>query len=113
MKNKVTQIQDFALPKQSNAKRIVLSGLAVLALFVSMYMYFVGKIVFDVVGRRTAEASIKASQSSISSLAANYLNGIKSLDIAQANSVGLAVSHDTLYASRTSVAKTVGMVPEL
>ena len=44
------KIQDFALPKEHNVKTIVLVGLSLLAVMVSMYVYFVGKIVFDVVG---------------------------------------------------------------
>ena len=97
----VAKIQEFALPKQQHVKRIVYAGLCVLALSVSMYVYFVGKIVFDVVGRRTAEASILASQSNASELATNYFNAIKGLDVAQAQSMGLAVSNNTLYATRS------------
>jgi hypothetical protein len=111
MKNTVAQFQEFALPRQSNVKRIVFCGLAILAISVSMYIYFVGKIVFDVVGRRTAEASIRKNQSLISGLAVQYYDQVKTIDIAQAASVGLTVSHDTLYASRGPVAvKTAGLV---
>lgn len=107
---RVEKIQEFALPKQENVKRIVYIGLSVLALSVSMYVYLVGKIVFDVVGRRTAEASIKASQSEISGLAVDYYKQVKSIDISQAGSVGLALSHDTLYASRSDTSSaTLGM----
>ena len=77
------------------------AGLCVLALSVSMYVYFVGKIVFDVVGRRTAEASIRASQSDISDNASKYFAAIKGLDIAQAETMGLAVSNDAQYATRS------------
>lgn len=112
MKNTVAQFQEFALPRQSNVKRIVWVGFAVLAVSVSLYVYFVGKIVFDVVGRRTAEASIRTSQSKISELAVVYYKQVKSLDISQAASAGLSLSHDTLYASRTAPA-TVGMVTQL
>ncbi len=94
-------IQEFALPKTENVKRIVYAGLCILAVSVSMYVYFVGKIVFDVVHRRTAEASIRASQSSASALAASYFSEIKGLDITQAQALGLAVSNDTLYATRS------------
>lgn len=113
MKNTVSQLQSMALPKQSNVKLIVHTGIVILALAVSMYVYFVGKIVFDVVGRRTAEASINASQSSISTLAVSYLNHLKTLDIPQATTLGLMVSHDTLYASRASTTASVGMAHEL
>ena len=109
----MTKIQALANPKQSNIRMIVLVGLSVLALVVSMYVYFVGRIVFDVVGRRTAEASIKSYKSSISSLAVNYLDKVKSLDITQAAAVGLTESRDTLYASRPAAAATVGMAHEL
>ena len=111
MTNTVAKFQEFALPRQQNVKRIVFVGLSILAVSVSMYVYLVGKIVFDVVGRRTAEASIRKDQSMMSELAVDYYKQVKSIDIADAASVGLVVSHDTLYASRTAVAvKTVGMV---
>ena len=98
--NTAYKIQEFALPKQQYVKRIVYLGLAVLALSVSMYVYFVGKIVFDVVGRRTAEASIRASQSEISANSTKYFAKMKEVDVAQASGLGLAVSNDTLYATR-------------
>lgn len=111
MKNTVAQFQEFALPQQTNVKRIVWVGLSVLLCLVSLYVYFVGKIVFDVVGRRTAEASIRSSQSAISSASADYFNHLKTLTLAQAGSVGLTASKDTLYASRTVASgKTVGML---
>lgn len=110
MKNTVAQFQEFALPRQGNVKTIVLAGLAVLAVSISMYVYFVGKIVFDVVGRRTAEASIRSSQSQISQLSVKYYQQVKNLDISQASSVGLSLSHNTLYASRTDTTETVGML---
>jgi hypothetical protein len=98
--NTITKIQELALPKERNARRIVSLGLMTLALMVSMYVYFVGKIVFDVVGRRTAEASIRSLQSSISTTSMAYFDSIKTLDLAAAESAGLYESHDTLYASR-------------
>ena len=105
------RIQDFALPKEQNVKTIVLAGLAVLAVMVSMYVYFVGKIVFDVVGRKTAESSIRTLQSSISTDSMAYFQSMKSLDLASAASLGLTPSSDTLYASRPSDTDTaVGMV---
>ncbi len=105
----VAKIQEFALPKQRNVKRIVYAGLCVLALAVSMYVYFVGKIVFDVVGRRTAEASIRTAQSSASGLAASYFFEIKNLDVTQAESMGLAVSNHTLYAARAVASQASGV----
>ncbi len=99
--NTAYKIQEFALPKQQYVKRIVYFGLALLAVSVSMYVYFVGKIVFDVVGRRTAEASIRTSQSEISANSSEYFAKMKEVDIAQATGLGLAVSNNTLYATRT------------
>ena len=105
------KIQEFALPKEHNVKTIVYAGLAVLAVMVSMYVYFVGKIVFDVVGRRTAEASIRDMQSSISSGSMAYFQQLKTLDLAAATSDGLAQSTDTLYATRAADTDTaLGMV---
>lgn len=99
----IAHIQEFALPRERNVKKIVFAGLAVLSVMVAMYVYFVGKIVFDVVGRRTAEASIRTLQSSISGHSMAYLQEIKGLDLSAAAAAGLAESTDTLFANRQTV----------
>ncbi len=110
MTNTIAHIKELGISTESDVRRVVSVGLCVLALLVSMYVYFVGKIVFDVVGRKTAEASIKTLQSHESELAAQYFSESKNLTIADAASVGLAIAPDTLYASRTALSdKTVGM----
>ena len=76
--------------------------LVLLALMVSMYVYFVGKIVFDVVGRTNAESSIRSLQSSIGASSVAYFQAMGSLDLAMATSEGFDQSTDTLYASRPS-----------
>jgi len=113
MKNKITQFQELALKTEGNVKRTVVAALCILAVLVSMYVYFVGKIVFDVVGRRTAETSIRGAQSSISSLEVAYFNQLKTLDLAAATSIGLTETHAALYASRAVLSKTVGMANTL
>ncbi len=111
MKNNITKIQSLASPLQSTVQTVVVSGFCVLAVFVGLYVYFVGHIVFDVVARRNAEVAIRNSQSAISSLEVSYFDKLKTITIAQAETVGLKESQDTLYASRTSVsATTVGML---
>ncbi len=75
-------------------------GFSILALSVSMYVYFVGKIVFDVVAERSADSSIRIAQSAISSLEVDYYSKIKTITLADASGLGLSESHDTLYASR-------------
>ncbi len=110
MKNTVHTIQELALPKQSHARFIVLGGLSLLGLFAAGYVYFVGKIVFDVVGRRTAEASSERLASSISSLQVRYFSEIRSLDIAEAAAHGLYESQHAIYAVRPGAsARTVGL----
>ena len=104
--NTVAKIQELALPAQSNVKRIVLFGMGILAVSVSMYVYLVGKIVFDVVAERSADSSIRTSQSAISSLEVDYYGKIKTITLADAGSLGLSESHDTLYATRTADANT-------
>ncbi len=101
MQNKITQLQTLAFPNQQRTKTVVLFGLFILSLFVSLYVFFVGKIVFDVVAERGANMSIRASQSAISTLEVDYYNKIKTVTLAQAPSLGLAESNDTLYAIRT------------
>ena len=110
MTHTIAQIQSYALPKQSNVRRIVSVGFCILALLVSMYVYFVGKIVFDVVARRTAESSIRLAQSSVGGLEVAYFKQLQTLDTSGIESIGLSESHDTLYTSRlASVPTTVGM----
>jgi len=91
-------------------KNIVIVGFATLALMGSMYMYFVGKIVFDVVARRHAESSIKLTQSSVGSLQVAYLAQLNNLDISSIAANGLAESKDVMYATRDSGSPTVGML---
>ena len=100
----------LAMPKTEYTKQIVIAGIAVLAVMFSMYMYFVGKIVLDVVARRQAETQIKLTQSAVGDLQVAYLGQLSNLDITHAAQNGLAESHDTLYATRDSSASTVGML---
>lgn len=102
-------VQTITNPKDAHVRRIVFAGLCVLALTVSMYVFFVGRIVFDVVARRSAEASIRSQESTVSALASQYLAQMRSLDLAQAGTLGLSQSKNTLYASRTTVG-TIGTV---
>ncbi len=111
MKNPINYIQTKALKDPQQIRTVVFAGLATLALFVSMYVFFVGRIVFDVVARRNAEALIQKTQSQISGMQVAYLGQMRNMDISQAQIIGLAESKDTLYASRPSTAaSTVGMV---
>lgn len=111
MQNTVAKIQEFALPKQSNIRLVVIFGLSSLAILVSLYVYFVGKIVFDVVAERTALASVHASESQIGVLETQYYDKIKSVTLAEAPALGLSESSDVLYASRGDASShTVGMV---
>lgn len=104
MNTAINKIESFALPKASNVRPVVLASLGILAVLVATYMYFVGKIVFDVVARRHAEASIRSTKSSVSSLEASYFEEMKGLDLDRAVALGLSESHNALYASRdTSV----------
>ena len=109
MKNTFTRAGAMVLPQESNIKPLVLGGLAILGLLVAAYVYFVGKIVFDVIARREAEKTIHFTQSSVSQLQVAYFNQSRGLTMADAVEVGLAESHRTLYANRTTTS-TVGMV---
>lgn len=106
MQNTMTQFKEFALPKETNVKAIVLAGLAVLTIFLTLYVYFVGKIVFDVVAQRSSESSISASQSAISALDAKYYSMIQTVTLADASTIGLFESRDTVYASRVTSTDT-------
>lgn len=114
MTHTLNQIQSYALSKESHRKQVVYVGLCTLALLVSMYVYFVGKIVFDVVARRGAESSIRIAQSKVSSLEALYYKELQELHVPdRVASLGLYESRDTLYTSRLAgTPKTVGMANE-
>lgn len=110
MNTTLSKMQAVALPS-TNVKPVVLAGLAVLAVLTSMYVYFVGKIVFDVVARRAAESTVAKAQSSVGALQVAYFNQTRTLNMDDAASVGLSESHNTLYAMRaTGTARTVGML---
>ncbi len=104
-----TKIKEVAVTVDDHKKRIMQIGFAVLGILLSCYIFFVAKIVFDVVGRRTAENSIRAHSSKISALEATYLAKTNSLDLYAAQNLGLEETHHVLYASRTTTASTVGM----
>ena len=100
----------MVMPKEQHLKNVVVAGILILSVLVSMYVYFVGKIVFDVVARRQAESQIKLAQSEVGKLQVAYLSGLSTVDIASASASGLLESKDTLYASRIASSPTVGMV---
>ncbi len=98
------------MPENQAIKRVVIAGVCVLAVMLGMYMYFVGRIVFDVIARKQAESEIKLVQSAVGRLQVAYLSQISSVDIASASMSGLSESKDTIYANRVSDSPTVGMV---
>lgn len=109
MKNTVQKIESIALPGEGQARMVVMVGLFILALLVASYVYFVGKIVFDVVARRTAEASIRSKETAVSGLTISYFQKLRGMDMSSALALGLSESHSVLYASRTAESgKTVG-----
>lgn len=113
MKTAVATFESFALPRQSHVKQIVYVGLSILALSVSCYVYFVGKIVFDVVARRSAEVAIRKEEGAINTLESSYLQQLRSLDLAEAGTLGLTESHSILYAHRDTTGTAVGMAHEI
>ncbi len=96
--------------RQESMRPFVIVGVCVLALVVSMYAYFVGKIVFDVVAHKQAETQIKLAQSSVGRLQASYLDQLRKIDLSAVAVSGLAESKNVLYASRTSDNAVVGML---
>jgi hypothetical protein len=91
------------MPKQSSIKKVVYFGLCTLALLVSLYVYFVGKIVFDVVARRGAETTLRLAQSKVSELEVSYFKQLQQVNTPSViASVGLSESKDTLYVARTA-----------
>jgi len=110
MKNTITKINTITSPEIQSIKTIVVAGICILTVLLSMYMYFMGKIVFDVIARKQAESEIKLAQSSVGKLQVAYLGELNSVDIASAAQSGLSESKDTIYATRVAVSPTVGML---
>lgn len=101
MKKTLGRIEAAALPRESNIKPVVLGAVAILVVLVSTYVYFLGKIVFDVIARREAESSIRLTQSSVSQLQVAYFNTTRGLTMDNAAAFGLSEAKAPLYASRT------------
>ncbi len=108
--NKALHTTKAATLPVAHVKTVVLMGLAVLALLVSLYIYFVGKIVFDVVARKGAEVAIRNTASDVSAMQTQYFTQIRSLDLAEAQNFGLTKSANVEYAVRDSHTATLGYV---
>ncbi len=105
-----THVQTLIASHDEHIRRVVYTALCIIALFASLYVYFVGKIVFDVVDRRTAESIVKKEGTHVAMLEASYYQELRHLDLASAGDYGFSESHSVLYASRSGgEADTVGM----
>lgn len=113
MTTTIAKFQNIAFPKRENTRKVVISGIFVLAALIGVYVYFVGKIVFDVVGRRQAESSIKSTQSRVGILESKYLAQLQSIDTHSLAALGLSESRDTLYAARTTSTAEANSNPSL
>ena len=99
------------MPSQQMTKKIVVAGFCLLALVVSMYVFFIGKIVFDIVARRSAETEIKSLASSSGTLESEYYDKVRSLNLASVDKAGLSLASDVVYAERPAASvSTVGLV---
>lgn len=109
----IAKIEEFALPKRENTRKMVVAGICIVSVLACTYVYFVGKIVFDVIGRRQAESNIRSVQSAVGMLESRYFAQLQSLDLNSLASVGLQESHDTLYATRTTNTAQANVNPSL
>lgn len=113
MTSTIAKIEEITFPKRENTKSVVIAGICLVSVLACTYVYFVGKIVFDVIGRRQAEASVRNVQSEVGMLESKYFAELQSLDLNSLATVGLQESHDTLYATRTTNTAQANVNPSL
>lgn len=103
-----THVQTLIASHDEHVKRVIYTILFLIAICASLYVYFVGKIVFDVVARRSAESIVRKESTQVATLEASYYDQLRHLDLASAGDYGLVESRAVLYANRTTTG--VGMV---
>lgn len=109
MNNTILKINALVNPKDYIIERFVILGVCLLAVLIGTYMYFVGRIVFDVVARKQDESQIRLAQSVVGGLQVTYLSELNNIDISNVKTSGLSESVDTEYAVRDT-SPTVGML---
>ncbi len=97
----------FSLPKTNTLaydldtrRRIFSFMLAAIALFSGLYIYFLGHIVFDIIGRRAAISQTHELASSVGALEVQYISLTNKIDLAYAKANGFTESKSPEFASR-------------
>jgi hypothetical protein len=83
-------------------KRMFLAVVGVFFALLSLYVFFVGKTVINIIGRKTAESEMRALSSSVSNMEIDYMTLAKNIDLDMAQTLGFKEPKDVYFASRTS-----------
>ena len=79
--------------------KFVFKGLLGLSVAMSLiYIFFIGKIVFNIVDRKNIETEMRDISSSVSSLQVEYFNLNNKIDLAYAKSIGFSESSSVVFA---------------
>lgn len=78
--------------------RIILMSLVAL---LTVYLYLIGSITFNVVARKSLENTVKSLNTNVNELDLAYLNGVNKIDKEYALSLGFVDTHQNIFASRS------------
>ena len=78
--------------------RIILMSLVAL---LTVYLYLIGSITFNVVARKSLENTVKSLSTNVNELDLAYLNGVNKIDKEYALSLGFVDTHQNIFASRS------------
>ena len=94
-------------------RKLVLIASGAIFVTLSLYVFFVGRTVFNIVERKTAESQMRFLSSNINTLQVEYMSLTKNIDLTFANSLGFKESDNTFFAHRQAVGSLYKKADEL
>lgn len=89
--------------KNRNTQRIIFNVLLSCLITLSVvYIYLIGSITFNVLARKSLEATVRTLGSEVSELELSYLNSTNKIDKGYAISLGFVDVKDNIFASRNT-----------
>jgi hypothetical protein len=86
-------------------KKMFLAASGALMITLSLYVFFVGKTIVNIIHRKAAESEVRSLSAQVSNLEIQYISLAKNIDLDMAKTLGFSESKDTYFAARRS---TVG-----
>ncbi len=88
--------------------KMIFKGLMGLSVAMSLiYIFFIGKIVFNIVERKNIENVMRDISSTVSSLQVEYFNLNNKIDLAYAKSIGFSESSSVVFVHPTTEAHSI------